>query len=587
MSQTARLNAGQRASRKVIEILAPFGAKDRIKSSGALWNPQRKVWYLEWSALGARSMARELENAGYGVQCDDQVSSLLRGAADRDTAIAEREPDYSSVLAPRPYQRLAVRMILRMSGCVLAWDMGTGKTKAVIDAVLASRETADPMRRVLVVAPKSVVGVWSREADKHWPAAIEHELVTLPLDRGTVAKRRELLRRALVAQSEQQHKHTLIVAINYEAAIAGKMAELLAETDWDLAIADESHRLMNHASKTAKFMSDKIRPRARRRVCLTGTPIANHPGDLFGQLKFADPGVFGTSWWNFKSRWLRTQDHPFPKIHGIEPDRSREFQARLDLVMHRVRVDDVLDLHDAIDERIEVELSKDTRKIYVGLRDELVAQVEAGEITVSNAMVKMLRLQQVANGVGVVAAEDPRDNRTYDIGSEKLDATSELIQGIDRSHAVVIFAQFRRDIERLHAMATAIGREPYVLRGGLDQHQQWRDSAEIQQGPVLIVQRRAGGVGIDLTASRYCINYSGTFSSVDWRQSRARQRRHGQRHAVIYYHLIARDTVDDHIMRALERKQSQSDDILERRDNGGADIAAEVMASMTEAPQTA
>ena len=580
MSDSIRIYADTVAEREVMAIDSPFAAKDALAATGLVqWDRHKRRWFAERSALGLMQIRKALSDVGWHTHIDTERP--LRGLECpwgwKGATEHGRRNDGShwpTVHPPRDYQQDAVHAISRMAGVILAWDMGTGKTKAVIDAIIATEA-----KRVLVVCPKSVVSVWADQVAEHRPTSHLHSLVALPLDRGSIAKRSTQLKRALEAQRDQGH--ALIVAINYEAAHLGGLGKLIPTIDWDMAVADESHRIMNPQAKVTKAMATKIRPRAKKRVCLTGTPFANHPGDIFAQAMFADPGVFGTSWWRFKGRYLDTIEHPYPKILGVKPDKRAEFDGKLGWIMNRIKIADVLTLPDKVVNTVTVPLTAETAKVYEALRSEMVAEIEQGEITVDNALGKMLRLQQICNGVGVVKSDDPAEpDNTYDIGSEKLDAAREIIDGIDRSEPVVIFAQFTRDIERLREAVTAAGRESYVLRGGRNEREQWAEACDSGKGAVLIVQRRAGGVGIDLTRSHYCIDYSPTFSSIDWRQSRARQLRHGQRHSVVYYHLLADPGIDRYMMRALETKEKMSTDAMDGIAPGKADIAHDVMAAM-------
>ena len=125
---------------------------------------------------------------------------------------------------------------------------------------------------------------------------------------------------------------------------------------------------------------------------------------------------------------------------------------------------------------------------------------------------------------------------------------------------IAVFARFRRDLDRIHAVAGRLGRKSFELSGRRNELADWqRDTG----GSVLAVQEQAGGVGISLVRARYCIYYSVGYSLGDYEQSLARIHRPGQDRPVLYVHLLAEDTVDERVYQALDARRDVVETILE------------------------
>jgi len=231
----------------------------------------------------------------------------------------------------------------------------------------------------------------------------------------------------------------------------------------------------------------------------------------------------------------------------------------------RCRTEDVLELPEATDVDRYCDLEPGARAVYESLKDELIAELEQGTVTADNALVKLLRLAQVANGT---VKDDEGEQR--ETGTEKASVLGEVLEELragyeEQQEPVVVFCRFWTDLDAVHRTAQGLGYTTAELSGRRN------DLAGWQQGcaDVLAVQLQAGGVGVDFTRARYCIYYSHSYSLGDDEQSRARVHRPGQTRPVLYIHLIVRDTVDELVRAALQRKHEVVsyvvDDLLRRQ----------------------
>lgn len=206
---------------------------------------------------------------------------------------------------------------------------------------------------------------------------------------------------------------------------------------------------------------------------------------------------------------------------------------------------DVLDLPPQTHVTYRCTLSTEAQRVYRDLEEDFIAQVQNGIVTAANAMVKLLRLQQVAGGW--VKTDDGQHHR---VDSAKQDLLQDTLEDIGPQEAVVVFCRFHADLDAVHAAAEALGCQSLELSGRRDELKRWQDG----EAQVLAVQIGAGGVGVDLTRARYSIYYSLSFSLGEYDQALSRVHRPGQTRPVEHIHLVVRNTVDDKIMRALEKR---------------------------------
>ena len=205
-------------------------------------------------------------------------------------------------------------------------------------------------------------------------------------------------------------------------------------------------------------------------------------------------------------------------------------------------------------------LSAYAKKLYQVLKSEFVVGVADGTVTASNALTRLLRLQQIGSGW----ARQDRNIETGDEGqllqidTAKQDALADLMEDLNDEEPIVIFCRFHHDLDAVHTVAAALGRASLELSGRKNELPAWQSGA----APVLAVQIQSGGVGINLVRARYCVFYSLGFSLGEYLQARKRTHRPGQNRNVTYFHLVARDTVDEAVYKALEARQDVVESVL-------------------------
>ena len=425
----------------------------------------------------------------------------------------------------------------------------TGKSKIAVDLVV-NREA----KLTLVVCPSSVVNVWPKEFGIH----AGREVRVLPLRKGSVKKRAEQAEQAI-----RQSKATntpLVLVINYESVWREAFSKMISKQDIDMMILDESHRIKSPGGKASTFCA-RLGRRANYRLCLTGTPTPHSPLDVYSQYRFLDPGIFGTSFARFRQRYAIMGGYGGYEIKGYQ--NTGEYESKFRSIAYNAGKD-VLDLPEAVHTTRTFELGSKTRKLYQSLEKSLWAEIESGEITVTNALTKLLRLQQLTGG----AVTDDEGNTTI-VGTEKRDLLKDILQDLDPEEPVVVFARFRHDLDMIREVVESLpGKDEDSKRryGELSGRQSdLTDRATMPENvDVLGVQIQSGGVGIDLTRARYAIYYSLGFSLGDYEQSQARIHRPGQDRSCVYMHLVAEGSVDEKVYGSLRARRKVIDDILNR-----------------------
>lgn len=421
--------------------------------------------------------------------------------------------------APWAHQSSAAAWLAERQAGMLAMDMGTGKT---FTALLALAQGSLP-------------------------------LVFVDLTRGTSKQRADRLKAALATASGKR----LVVAVNYEAVWRSHLAPTIESVQWAAFILDESHRIKSPGGTASRYLARLAakQPKARR-VCLTGTPMPHSPLDLYGQFRFLDPSVFGTSFTRMRARYAEC-DLRFPsKVKAWK--NQDELTGRLDAHSWRVTADEVLDLPEAIHETISVELSPKVQRFYRSFEREMAAEIEQGTVTAANALTKLLRLQQATGGYARLdggATVTPIDG----IPSKRL-ALQDRLKDMPATEAVVVFCRFRSDLDDVAAAARELGREYAEVSGERKDLERWQAGDAV----ILGVQMQSGGVGIDCSRAAYAFYYSLGFSLGDYEQSLARLRRPGQTRCVRYYHLVCNGTVDEQVYAALRERRNVVDAVLQK-----------------------
>ena len=469
---------------------------------------------------------------------------------------------------PKPWdhQVRALDFIRDKPGAMLAMDMGVGKTKIAIDLMEEIQAG-----RTLIMAPLSVVDhVWPREIRTH----SRRQATIIPLGDQLPNVRAKLKQAAEGLALATARKGPAVIIVNYELAYPEPLGEWLKSQRWDLLMMDESHRLKSPSGKISRFAS-QLSDRAKRRLALSGTPMPHSPLDIYAQYRAVDKSVFGIHHQQFKNRYAEFEivgqraakegEDESSLVQAVSGYRNlEELNRKFYSLAFRVTAAEVLDLPGAIETYTHVNLGKKARKLYDEMALKFRAELDSGEIvTAANALVRLVRFQQLTSGFAVTS-----DGKTIEMDDAKTRALQDILQDLPRNEPVVVFARFRNDLDAIAGTAERMKRPHFEISGQTKSLEEWKD-----RGGVIAVQIQAGGLGLDLTAARYCVYYSLGFSLGDYLQSVARLHRPGQTSLVDYIHLVAARSIDEIIVNALADKEDVINRILETRDLTNGDLA--------------
>jgi SNF2 family DNA or RNA helicase len=283
--------------------------------------------------------------------------------------------------------------------------------------------------------------------------------------------------------------------------------------------------------------------------------MPHSPLDIYAQYRFLDPSVFGLSFTTFRQRYAVWGGYEGRQpIAWINQD---ELNAKVYSIASRVTKRAVLTLPPVTHVERYCELGAKARAEYKSLERDFWTWVESAmqEVTVTNALVKLLRLQQMTSGF--VLGDD---GEIHETDSAKACAFADWLEDLALDEPLVVFCRFTHDLDAVGAAGANAGRRVGELSGRRNDLLAWQ-RGELD---VLVVQIQAGAEGIDLTRAAYACYYSLGFSLGQYEQSLARLDRPGQTRPVTYTHFLARGTVDGQVYTALRARKEVVEAILRR-----------------------
>lgn len=446
-------------------------------------------------------------------------------------------------------------MSLKSRGAALLMEMGTGKSLTAI-AITGALSQAGRIRRVLIVAPLSILGVWEEEFQKF--AAFPYALAVLS---GSSARKLDTLR-------HMNGTALQVVVVNYESA--WRLEKALTAWHPDLIIADEGHKIKTHNIAASKAMH-RMGREASYRLLLTGTVITNKAIDVFSQYKFLNPAIYGNSFYAFRNRYFDMVGYG-NHTPVLKKSMESELTEKLHSISYRATKAECLDLPETTDVIRQVELEPAALRIYRGLVKESYAELANGEVTATNILTRLLRLSQLTGGFlgndETVAVEQ--------VSAAKLSALEDILDGaIAEGKKLVIIARFIPEIRAICKLLEKRGLGYSCITGEVKNRDE--QVARFQKEPEVMAfvgQIATAGLGITLTAASTMVFYSLDYSMSNFEQTKARIHRVGQRMPCTYLYLVARGTVDEKVLAALESKADLARTLVDDYRSGRNPFAA-------------
>ena len=459
---------------------------------------------------------------------------------------------YKFKMPPYEHQLTALRKGWNLDEFAYFMDMGTGKSKVLIDnfSVLYDKGY---IGGVLIIAPKGVYRNWSsNEIPNHMP---DHVLADICIWQPNHTQKFLTTWKKLF----EDNYNLKIFLMNIEAFSTRKGVEvaekfLLAHST--LMAIDESTTIKSKNAKRTKSIV-KLGKMAKYRRIMTGSPITKSPMDLYTQCEFLNPELLGhKSFYSFQYEYAIIKrrnlgSYSFNQIVGYK--NLKELNGLLDNFSYRVRKQDCLDLPDKVYTKRVVELTPEQARMYSDLKKIALGICEEGTVTPTTILTQLLRLQQVCSGH--VKLDDGTIKTFSSAKIKELEAVVEEIDG-----KAIIWANFTHDIESIvELLIKMYGEDSVVSYYGAtstDQRDYAMSSFQNPDSPVrfFVGQPRTGGYGLTLTQASTVIYYSNSYDLEVRLQSEDRAHRIGQVNKVTYIDIIAEKTVDEKVLQALRSK---------------------------------
>ena len=439
---------------------------------------------------------------------------------------------------PHKYQKYAIDFIKQHNISALLLDMGLGKTAISLTAVNDLMFDSFEVHKVLIIAPLRVARFsWGAEIRK-WDQLknLRYSIIV-----GTEKERRAAL----------QQKADIYI-INRE-----NLPWLIENSkfDYDMVVVDELSSFKNYQAKRFKALM-KVRPSVKRIVGLTGTPSSNGLMDLFAEFKLLDMGErLGRFIGQYRTAYFQPDKMNGMVVYSYKPlpGAEEKIYEKISDITISMKATDHLQMPALISSCYEVELSAAERQKYEQLKKDLVLPIGDDEITAANAAALSGKLCQLANG----AIYDD-DNKTVRIHDRKLDALEDIIESMNGRPLLVAY-WFKHDFDRIAERLSEL-KVPFSKLDTDESIVKW-NSGEI---PVALIHPASAGHGLNLQSGGSALVWFGiTWSLELYQQTVARLWRQGQKHTVVIQHIITKNTIDENIMAALEKKEHTQTALIE------------------------
>jgi len=438
---------------------------------------------------------------------------------------------------PYDYQKYATQWILDKEKAGLLLDMGMGKSVITLTAIDELMFDYFEVSKVLVIAPLRVAeSTWDEEAAK-WDH-LKHLKISKVL--GTEKERIN----ALYTKAD-------IYIINRENV---KWLVDKCGKDWpfDMLVIDELSSFKSHRAQRFKALK-KVRPFMKRVVGLTGTPAPNGLIDLWSQIYLLDGGErLGKTITGYRERYFlpdkRNQHIVF--TYKLKEGAEEAIYEKLSDICVSMKAEDYLKLPERINNIIPIHLPKKAKEKYDQLERDLLLPLKDSDIVANTAGVLANKLLQMSNG-----AVYDENGDVKEIHNAKLKALEDTIEAAN-GKPVLIFYSYKHDLDRIKKH---LKRDDLTVLDTSEDVKNWNEG----KIPIMLAHPASAGHGLNLQAGGNIIIWFGlTWSLELYSQANARLYRQGQKQNVIIHHLVAKDTMDEDVIKALEGKEVGQEALL-------------------------
>ena len=459
--------------------------------------------------------------------------------------------NYKFKTKPYAHQLKALEMSWNKEVFAYFMEMGTGKSKVLLDNISMLYDKGK-INGALIVAPKGVY--------KNW---YESEIPTHLVNH---IQKKAVLWQALINKKQQAKLDTLfkpevdlhILIMNVEAFSTKKgldfAAKFLSCHDALVAI-DESTTIKNPSAQRTKNIQRLSKLSKYRRI-LTGSPVTKSPLDLYTQCEFLDPYLLDfSSYYAFRTRYaiMKSANFNGRSVQLVVGYRNlAELSETVKKFSYRVLKDDCLDLPPKTFMKRIIQLSPEQKRVYEQMKSMALAELNGKMVTTFNAITQIMRLQQIT--CGHFKADD---GSMQEIKNNRITELMNVLEEVEGK--AVIWAHWRHDIATIvREIEEEYPGSVMTYYGDTTPEDRQKAIREMQDPEskirFLVGTPQTGGYGITLTGASTMIYYSNGYDLLLRQQSEARIDRIGQKKSMTYIDILAEDTVDEKIVKALRKK---------------------------------
>jgi SNF2 family DNA or RNA helicase len=442
-------------------------------------------------------------------------------------------------------------------GGILADDMGLGKTLQVIAFLLSEQEKLQEdavlsEKFALIICPASLVYNWKNEIEKFAPGM--HAMTVT----GTAPERKEII--------DSAGKLDILIT-SYD--LLRRDEEFYEGYSFCHEIIDEAQYIKNHNTRAAKAVKNI---RAGFKAALTGTPIENRLSELWSIFDYLMPGFLYT--------YSRFRDEiEIPAVTEQDDEKRGHLRKMIrPFVLRRLKKDVLKDLPAKLEEAVFARMEEEQEKLYTAhvqriklmLEGQTEAEFASGKIQI---LAELTRLRQLCCDPSLVY-------QNYQGESAKLLMCMDLMKNaIDGGHRILLFSQFTSMFSILQERMQKENIPFLTLTGATPKERRAELVDSFQQGevPVFCISLKAGGTGLNLTAADIVIHYDPWWNVAVQNQATDRAHRIGQKNPVTVYKLIAKDTIEEKILRLQEKKSELAEQLLGHEGFEGVKFTKEEM----------
>ena len=440
-------------------------------------------------------------------------------------------------------------------------EMGTGKSKVLLDnaAVLYDRGLINGL---LLIAPKGVYKNWfDSEIPVHLPDHI-HKKVVLWKTSDKSKKQKEILNTLFKTGTDL---HILIMNVEtFSTGDGTAFAQKFLSCHKTMIAIDESTTIKTPTSNRTKNIL-KLSDEAKYRRILTGSPVTKSPLDLYSQCLFLDPWLLGhQSYYTFRARYsivkkIQVNGRHIEVVVGYK--NLGELSDKIKPFSKRILKEDCLDLPEKTFVKHYVELTKEQQKVYNQMKQEAIAFLDGKMQSSATVMTQLMRLHQIT--CGHFTADD---GTIKDLPCSRLTELMNVLENIEGK--TIIWSHYTHDVKRIIKEIKKVYGEDSVVDyyGATDTDARSANIKKFQNDDkcrFFVGTTHTGGYGITLTAGSNMVYFSNGYDLEKRQQSEARIDRIGQTKKMTYIDIMAQDTIDERIVKALRTKVNIANAIMD------------------------